>query len=137
MKTFLARKQIHNIYKSQLSVIIVHLAQQQWDDAIAAQEKFFETDGYAVSDQGYCGTQLMESFEKSDENMLQETLNSNCLKYLENCISKIAKSLKIYKVTSTKKLNKNVEAKNKKLFGESDDDDLNSSDDEENGEKKR
>jgi len=106
IKTYIARKQPHNIHKACFSIIALHLSKQEWVSAIDAHENFFEYDGYGSSKYGNAASLLLDAYEKNDEKALEEAKKDNCIKYLENCLSKITKNLKLYTVSGEKKIKK-------------------------------
>jgi hypothetical protein len=137
IKTFVARKQPHNVYKACLSIVVLNLSQQEWVKAINEHEKFYEYEGYGYSKEGYASSLLIEAYEGQNEKALEKAKSEGCFKYLENPISKIARNLKIFEVTGGRNKNIQIDKTQEKkimLFGNSDEE-LDSSSDEDKNEK--
>jgi hypothetical protein len=107
---------------------------QEWVKAIDAHEKFYEYEGYGYSKYGSAASLFLEAYEKNDSNALEEAKKENCLKYIENCLTKIVRNLKLYTISGDKRLGQvKKEEKLNKLLGN--DPDLDSSTDEEDNKK--
>jgi tetratricopeptide (TPR) repeat protein len=94
-------KQETNLHKAYLSVVILHLALDDYAEADTQHNKFQEqTQDYGMTDEAYIASNLLQAFANHDAQALEEALKNNKLKFLENEIAKLVKRLKIGTVTN-------------------------------------
>jgi tetratricopeptide (TPR) repeat protein len=95
-------KQESNLHKAYLSIVILHLALDDYAEADTCHHLFVEqTPEYASTDESYIATGLLHAFENHDAKGLEEALNNNKLKFLENEVAKLAKKIKLGSITQT------------------------------------
>lgn len=117
-----ALKQNHNIWKCYLSIVILYLKLEDWVKASEAHQKFIETPGYADTEESYLAQSLLDCVENRDEDQLQRQLQSSRIKFLENQVAKVAKTLKIPAVfdkpIETVKAKAKLDSTKQELFGD-------------------
>jgi tetratricopeptide (TPR) repeat protein len=122
IETYKKLKQTDNLHKAYLSIVILHLALDDWVQADSCHNTFIEqSPDYGSTDEQYIASGLLHAYEKMDPNALQDVLNNNKLKFLENEIAKLAKRLKITgtQVTATTRPKQHTKQQNE-LFGNED-----------------
>eukprot|EP00301_Raphidiophrys_heterophryoidea_P022815 c6880_g1_i1.p1 GENE.c6880_g1_i1~~c6880_g1_i1.p1 ORF type:complete len:331 (+),score=95.24 c6880_g1_i1:82-993(+) len=85
-----------NVWKSYLSVIILLLASKNFPAADDAYFEFCQTAEFTASDEWYAATDLLQAFEKADEEMLQKAAQESSIQYLENSVAKVGRELKLW-----------------------------------------
>lgn len=95
-----------DVWKCYLSIIILHLAR---DDFVAANQQFMEftaTDEFPKSDEFAVAQQLLDAFEENNVDSLENAKKNYCLTHLNLAISRLSKELK---VTGGQSVAKNLE----------------------------
>jgi len=119
-------KQDHNIWKSYLSIIIIELKLGEWVKATEYQEKFGEEEAnYYSTEESKIAQDLLNAFEKNDDDLLKKTAKLQKIRLLENQVARVAINLKLpgslfenSKPKTNKKKYVEKDVKRKALFGD-------------------
>uniref|UniRef100_A0A7S1PJP6 Gamma-soluble NSF attachment protein n=1 Tax=Percolomonas cosmopolitus TaxID=63605 RepID=A0A7S1PJP6_9EUKA len=129
---YVALKQMHNVWKNNLSLVVVQL--QHDSDSIAAEELHEETlakfPDYSATKECQLATQFIQAFEQNDQELLDSTIQDRDLKYLEAQVSKICRKMTLDRRSTTTtsaprqkvKISK-VKQQTEELLGGADEDD--------------
>jgi len=87
-------QQPHGVARAALSLVVVGLADDDFDGAEAAHHSALERgDGYAGSDEAGVGGKLLQGYTSQSEEALAVAVSSHLLAHLENQVTRTAKSL--------------------------------------------
>jgi tetratricopeptide (TPR) repeat protein len=128
VEVYEALKQPHNVYKAYLSIIILHLANDDFASADDANSNFISKNpGFSRSEEGDVAAQLLSVFQNFSTEDLERAKKDSKLKFLDPQVFNVVKSLKITGDVKSlaarqRQVPTNSELANKKktLFGEED-----------------
>jgi len=86
-------KQKNDLFKTYLSVLIVHLARNDSVAAGKAYDSYLSAEGFTQSKECLIGGQLLDAVETGSEEALKGCLNQQIFSFLPNQITKLARSL--------------------------------------------
>jgi len=96
-------------FKSWLSILIIHLSR---DDYAAAEKSFQDyvcTAGFATSAEGRSAAEILDAFEKRNQEALKKALSKQVFTFLDNEVAKLAKKLTVTGVPASPSTNQKDE----------------------------
>jgi len=117
-KMFLASNQDHSYAKTALSIMIIHLVQDDYVAADKAYQHFLDQGGFARSNECRAAAALLDAFEKTSPSLLQAALSQQTFTFLDNQVLRLAKTLSVSESYSTNSQPTKAEPEERnKLFG--------------------
>jgi tetratricopeptide (TPR) repeat protein len=82
-----------DVLKAYLSIMIIHLSRDDYAAAEKAFQDFVGTHGFTNSQEGRGAMELMDAYEKRDNEGLKKCVNKQIFTFLDNDVAKLAKKL--------------------------------------------
>jgi len=83
----------NDVFKCQLSLIILHLSRDDYAAAEKGFRDYVETHGFSKSEEGRAAAELLDGFEKRDNEAIKKCTSKQVFTFLDNDVTKIAKKL--------------------------------------------
>jgi len=94
-RIFQKLNQAHDLHKMYLSIVVLHL---YCDDVVAANKaytEFQETLGFPQSQEGIASGELLDAFEKRNNDQIKIITNRQLFTFLDNQVTKIARAVQV------------------------------------------
>eukprot|EP01027_Heterolobosea_sp_BB2_P008439 GEZU01012523.1.p1 GENE.GEZU01012523.1~~GEZU01012523.1.p1 ORF type:complete len:314 (-),score=131.02 GEZU01012523.1:403-1344(-) len=95
IKAFEALDQPHNVWKAYLSIIVLHLYNNDWVAADNEMSNFIQNEGFARTIERELADRLLDAYDQRDSEELEKTIKEQHFTFLENEVGKLALKLRV------------------------------------------